>query len=529
MQTFKFDRPSTQLFSAQQNRLVYDQESLLPFIQRTFSEENLLRQINLKSEAFSPEDRDVLVNVLRRQHQRSTVSAQTLANIEKLQSENAFTITTGHQLSLFTGPLYFVVKILQVIKLVNYLNERNPDSQFVPVYWMASEDHDFEEIRSMELFGKKVRWESSQSGPVGRFALDEGFNQAISEIKAFFKEEHKEVLELIDSYKGKNLADASRNLVQQLFGSYGLVVVDGDDVELKRRFSAIMTKELSEEFSFAAVSLTNHELKKEGLIEQIHAREINLFYIENGLRSRIIKDNQNYSIPGKGEFTREELVQILKESPESFSPNVVLRPLYQEHVLPNLAYIGGGGEISYWLQLKRVFEAARVIYPLIQVRNSVLWVDSNTTAKIQKLDMSLENLFKSADLLKREYVEFNERGSLDFDELDEQTNALAELIDKLVGAVDPGLQKYSSAEITRLHNQIDSIKSKLIKTSKSKHETAMNSIDQVKEKLFPGGGLQERTVNFFQFCADGEVQRKLEQLYSALDPFEKDLVLIRDF
>ena len=528
MQTFKFHRAQTDLFSAQQVRISYDQESILPFIERTFSEGNLLKQTELKGETFSKESREILVEALRDQYMETCISERTDQNISSLLDENTFTITTGHQLSLFTGPLFFVVKILHVIKLCNDLSERNPDKKFVPVYWMATEDHDFEEIQSLNIFNKDVVWNSEQQGPVGRFELDEGFEVAKSEIKNFFRDEHEEVLQLIKSYNGANLAEATRNLVQELFDQYGLVIIDGDDRSLKQSFAPIVEKELRSSFSFDAVSVSTSKMEKEGLAPQINPREINLFYIEDGLRSRIIKDGHKYEIQGKGSFSIDELLEMLRESPESFSPNVVLRPLYQEVILPNIAYIGGSSEITYWLQLKGVFDHREVPYPLINIRNSVLWIDSTTSSKITKCDLKLEDVFKQIDLLKREYVEANEGEVLDFGTIDSAREQLRKAIDVLIAEVDPGLNKYARSECSKLEKQVEGIKSKLIRTSKKKHDDAMKAIDSVKDRLFPDNGLMERKVNFFQFAADGQVRSKIEKLYSALEPFENDLIVIRD-
>lgn len=527
MQTFKFNRSETLLFEAQHNNLVYNQESLLPFISRVSTKKNVYEQTNRKS--FSQESREVLYSELTRQYQGIELHAAVQTNIDLLRSPDTFTITTGHQLSLFTGPLYFVIKVLHVIKQCEEMKTSFPDKHFVPVYWMASEDHDFEEIKSIELFNKSISWESNQKGPVGRFAMDAEIEQAKEAFKSYFQNGDKEIHELIDSLEGKTYGHAFRKFVNRLFESYGLVMIDGDAKAFKESFKFIMKDELLNQFAMEKVKLTTAELIVNGGKVQVNPREINLFYIEDGLRERVTEiEKGTYHIEGKGSFSVVEIEKLLNEKPENFSPNVILRPVYQELILPNILYVGGGGELSYWLQLKRVFDHCEVPYPLIQVRNSILWIDANTSAKIAKFDLLLEDLFKDEHVIKKEYVEENEVEALDFQEFSKRQTEFIESLRDVILKTDPSLIQYSDAEIAKLNNQIESIRAKLVKVSKGKHEGAMNAIEQIKSKLFPGNGLQERKSNFFNFCMKGNVTERLSVLYSAIEPFEQDLIVMRE-
>jgi len=527
MQVFKFHRSSLSQVSKQHLNLVYRQEAYLPFINHTFSFENFDRQILEKEKNYQLESREILVEALLKQHEELSGFNELKAKIESLRDPDTFTITTGHQLSLFTGPLYFVVKILHVIKLCKQLKGKYPENNFVPVYWMASEDHDFEEIQKMQLFSKEFKWNSDQEGPVGRFNL-EGFDEVKAQVKEMFSNPDAEILELLDAYSGNNLTEATRNLNHELFKKYGLVIVDGDDRQLKKIFSPIIKKELLEEFSYQEVIATNDKLVNEGVKLQVKPREINLFYILDGVRKRIVKKENNFLVEGLATFSEDEILQELTDFPERFSPNVILRPLYQEFILPNLAYIGGSGEISYWLQLKQVFDAVDCTFPLIAVRNSVLWIDPVTAKKKAKIDLLLENIFKTKDQLKKDYVEKNSNGELDFRSVEKASEKLIDSLDELILNVDGSMQGFAKSEETRILKQIENIKSKLIKISKSKHSVAMNNIDQIMDKLFPNDNLQEREVNFFSFCPDGNYKKQLNKLYLALDPEEKDLLIIRE-
>lgn len=529
MQKFTLHRSKTKLFGQQQLDLVYNQGKFNDFINQEFSLKAIESQITEKGNTFSDESRKLLVTQLLEQNKNAVISDKTKENINALSDSNTFTITTGHQLSLFTGPLYFIVKIVHVIKMCEELKVAYPNNNFVPVYWMASEDHDFEEIQSANIFNQKFTWNSNQKGPVGKFDLDESFETVKNELLARYNNATSEELkEIISAYEGDNFTEASRNLVNALFSAYGLIIIDGDDVELKRSFSDFVKKELTEQFSSKAIEKTNALLEKEGVKLQVKSRDINLFYLDKGIRVRIVEENGQYLIEGVGSFSENEILQMLEEHPQQFSPNVILRPVYQELILPNLTYVGGGGEISYWLQLKSVFEAAGVLFPLIQVRNSFMWIDAGTSKKMNAQNLSIEDLFQSEDELKKNFISENEAEALDFKLLESKVKQLTEVLSETIITVEKGLEQYSNAEIAKLNKQIDGVKNKLMKASKAKHSGAMKKIEQIKSKLFPANGLQERHSNFFNFCMDGDVSSKIEAIYSVISPFEKDLIILEE-
>ncbi|MFT5859390.1 MAG: bacillithiol biosynthesis cysteine-adding enzyme BshC [Flavobacteriaceae bacterium] len=524
MQVDNIHRKDTGLFTEHQVKLSYDQESLTTYLHHPFSKEAIGEQLKLKSDSFSDEQRNRLADALIHQN-KEPIHAAVLTNIEALRSESTYTVTTGHQLTLLAGPLYFILKILQVIKLSEEVNQSSPDHHIVPVYWMASEDHDYEEIQSTNLFNKKLTNDYQQRGPVGKFELT-GFEDFKAEILAFFGEDkQEEIKNLLDAYSGDNLADATRGLVNSLFSEYGLVIIDGDDKSLKASFAPIIKAELLERQSEKLVIATSEQMKEEGLNVQVFPRPINLFYSVKGNRTRIEFDNGIFSA-GDKTWSESEILTAVDSSPENFSPNVVLRPVYQELILPNLAYIGGAGEISYWLQLKSTFEHYAIQYPLIQVRNSVVWIDRSLLKKLDKTDLTWVDVFKGKDELKKSYVQSHGEDTLDFSKLDALKNQLNDEIMERVTGVNPNLSQFANAEIARLEKQLEGLKAKLVKDSKGKHEQAMKDIDFIKDRLFPNGGLQERSANLLSFCADGQVKSRVHQLYDAIQPFGRDMLVL---
>ena len=527
MQKFTFKRHDTGLFTDQQLNLACKQERLLPFINRVFSKENFEQQIALKKQQFSEEKRAVLVTVLTQNYANITTTEKVKANIETLKESTTFTVTTGHQLSLFTGPIYFIYKILHVIRLAEDLALAYPENKFVPVFWMASEDHDFEEIQTIQLFNQQITWETSQKGPVGRFELTD-FEAVKNTVKAFFSSHSdNEIDALMDAYSGKNLAEATFSFVNALFQEYGLVIVDGDHPSLKQEFAATMRQELEHQFSYHAVQKTNEVLQKEGYKLQVNAREINLFYLQEQARERILHVEDGFYIEGKGTLSKEHLLEELTNYPDRFSPNVILRPLYQETILPNLCYVGGVGEMAYWLQLKGVFDAVNEVYPLIQVRSSLLFIDAITAKKMDKVSMNLSQLFEDVSIVKKGYLKEFASEEVDFTNIEQQLIKLkTTIVDKVVTA-DFNLEKYALAEILKLEKQVASIQEKVVKSVKQRHETALKTIEQVNEKLFPSNGMQERSMNLFQLCNTGKVAEIIDGFYKAIDPFDPDFVILR--
>lgn len=519
-------RLKTHLFSDLSNQLVYNQDRFLDFINTPYSKDAFQLQAQKKQKEFSIEKRNTLVESLEKQYSKIETSSKVKANISALKNEQTFTVTTGHQLSLFTGPLYFIYKILNTIKLANELNAANSDFKYVPVFWIASEDHDFEEVQSINVFNKNFKWDTTQKGAVGRFKL-ENFDELKEEFKLLFANHtESEVLKILDSYQGETYGEATFKLVNELFKDYGLVIIDGDAKSLKNSFKTVVKHELENQFSFNAVEHTNLKIDEKGFKRQLNAREINLFYLDHQLRNRIIKNGNLYTVENVGDFTFAEIIAILEESPEKFSPNVVLRPLFQEFVLPNICYLGGGGEIAYWLQLKGVFSASNIEYPLINVRNSLLIIDSNTSKKINKIGFYLDGIFDDINKLKKDFILKNTSGELDFSELSKLLLEFTNELKRKVIGVNEGLSNFAEAEITKMNNQFSSIQQKLIKTEKEKYENSLKQIDQIKEKLFPNDKPQERVSNFFSLCSDGNVYTHLAAIYDAIDPFEKDLILL---
>jgi bacillithiol biosynthesis cysteine-adding enzyme BshC len=456
-------------------------------------------------------DRELLADTLEDQYQiivqyariwdpEFTVPEPVQQNISDLRLTNTYTITTGHQLNIFAGPLYFIYKIVSAIKLAQQLKEKFPDKNFVPVYWMASEDHDFAEISYTTIGGKKVHWWLESSGATGRIH-PETMRQALNQYKGALGMEHHgpELAAIVETAYTRfdKLADATRYMVNALFGQYGLVIIDADNQRLKQQFAPIIERDIIEQNSFKNIISTNEELVKLGVHIQVNPREINFFYMKGNLRERLVFEDDHYKVLNTDiSFSEAELKLEIKKNPGKFSPNVVMRPLYQECILPNIAYIGGGAEVVYWLELKSNFEHYGVDFPILILRNSGLVVRKEAAAKIKRMELAAADLFKPTDALKNFWIKKHSKHTLN---LQQEWGELQSIFEKMKirsFKIDPTLAPATEAVQARLKKAIDNLEKKLVKAEKANYHTRLEQIEQIKEELFPKESLQERNENF---------------------------------
>jgi len=512
MQHKKIPLADTKAFSQFFLDYIRQKENLRPFYHRFPVPENFLDQIREKSQSFPVGHRKVLVSTLQKQYQHLTPAAAAANNISALADEKTFTVTTGHQLNIFTGPLYFIYKIVTVINACKKLKERYPEFHFVPAYWMASEDHDYDEIKYFHLYGKKYVWETHQSGAVGRFST-KGLEKLLKEIPgdtSIFTEAYT---------KNKTLADAVRHYVDALFGSEGIVVLDADDHNLKMLFKPAIEADIFGQATLKKVDETNKRLASLGYKTQVFCRDINFFYLDKNIRGRIEKRDDHYHIlETELKFTRTELQKITEQEPEKLSPNVILRPLYQEWILPNLAYVGGPAENIYWLQLKGVFDHFSVPFPMLMPRNFGVVVDHTLQRKLAKTGLPFSQFFEEKNYLFNHWVLKNSRNDLS---VGTERNTIREIYSQLkkrAESIDQTLGPFAGAEATRVMHGLEKIERKLLRAEKRLHSDKLRQIEAVKDALFPNGSLQERVDSFLNFYQqDKDFISKLIQVF---DPFD---------
>ncbi|OJJ16307.1 bacillithiol biosynthesis cysteine-adding enzyme BshC [marine bacterium AO1-C] len=508
MQLHQIDFADTKLFSQTFIDYITENDTLKEFYHQAPSIDNFAQQITLKK-SFPKATRTVLHQVLQAQYQ--AIDNAPKGQIDALLQENTFTVTTGHQLNLFTGPLYFVYKIAAAINTAKVLKEKYPDYNFVPVYWMATEDHDFEEINHFHLFGKTHTWETSQTGAVGRFSPDglQSVFEEINEAPEVFKKAYLE---------HQSLAEATRYLVHHLFPDTGLVVLDADHPALKKAYQEVIKAEVLNPVSLDLVSKTSEKLDNLHYKTQVTPREINFFYLEGGIRQRIVNKEGCFEVlETELKFSPQEMDKLIEEHPERFSPNVILRPLYQEFILPNLSYIGGPSELVYWLQLKGVFEHYQIPFPMLQPRNFVLFVNKPSVKKFNKLNLTVQDLFLDEATLRKNFVLANSENEIT---LEQETEGLNQLFERLVQKsleVDKSLEGFVKSEHQKALKSLGNIEKRLKKSEERKMETEVNQLIKLKEKLFPNGAPQERYENLLSFYINNPAF--ITQILEKLNPF----------
>jgi bacillithiol biosynthesis cysteine-adding enzyme BshC len=450
-------------------------------------------------------DRHTLVSVLREQYNNVTEAGAVTDNINSLLSEETFTVCTAHQPNLFTGPLYFIYKILHTIKLAEELKKKFAGHHFVPVYYMGAEDADFAELNHTWVEGKKIEWKKVQKGAVGRMKVDHTLVSLIDELggQLLGAPHGAEVIRLLRSsyQQGTTIQQATFELVHELYGAYGLVVLIPDHPRLKAIMKPVFADDLFNNTSSEIVQKTSEKLS-EHYTAQAYPREINLFYLKYDIRERIIRKDDVFTVHHTElRFTDEEIREELEKHPERFSPNVILRGLFQETLLPNLAFVGGGGEMAYWLQLKDLFAHYRIIFPILVLRNSFLVVDEKWKGKIDRLGLSLEEIFRPASEIMNTLVHNRTSRTLTLNGNFEMAEKLFEQISEKAGNIDPTLAVHVAALKTRSLKDLHELEKKMLRAEKRKFEDEERQVLRIRENLFPNDGLQERVENFSAFYA----------------------------
>ena len=457
---------------------------------------------------FSENTRHTLVKYFQKTYSLKA-SKKQLEYIKLLEKQNCFTITTAHQTNIFTGPLYVIYKILHTVKLANTLQNKFNNYNFVPVYFMGSEDADLDELGNITIQNKKLIWQTKQSGAVGRMLVDNDFLQLIDEIKGQVGTTNfgKELIEIFSTCytKEKTIQQATFELLNILFEDYGLLVLIPDDKDLKKEFIATITKEITTSFSHKIVEQTNIELSKH-YKTQADGRDINLFYLIDDKRERITKQGEDFYIENfQLKFTHAEMIVEIESYPERFSPNVILRPIFQETILPNVAFIGGGGELAYWMQLKNVFADANIDYPVLVLRNSFLLMNSKQELIVKNLDLTIEDFFKNEIEIINKYVLKHTEQTLHFGNEIALLKNTFEALKNHANKIDATLSEHIESIEVKTIKKIIQAEKKLVRAEKRKFNDQQLQIKKIKSQLFPNNHLQERVENFsFYFSKYGK-------------------------
>ncbi len=476
----------------------------------------------IETKFLSSNNRKILSEAFLEMYEGLEMNSSVKENIHLLRDSRTFTVTTGHQLNLFSGPLYFLIKIAQTISLAKDLKKKLPGYNFIPVYWMATEDHDLEEIDHFNLFRQKRQWVTNQKGATGRMNTV-GISELGKEIAQLF-ERNEEVKSLVENLSGiynsaNSLAEATRRMVHFLFPNDPLLILDADHHSLKSLFKGHLKQELLDNSVQKHLTKTNDLLSKEEYHHQLNPREINIFYIEENKRARIEKVGNSWStVDGEKRWSETELLDELDEFPERFSPNAALRPVYQEYILPNLVNVGGPGEVAYWLQLKAVFDEFKVDFPFLFMRNSHSFISLKQQSVLKEFGLEFNDLLKrKEDLIKQASGELLE---VSFDKESSKMNELFDEILRKTIEIDKGLEGRVHGMQKGWEKELNSLESKLEKSVRAKNDQKFKQLEKLSDAIYPSEGLNERSMNFLNLLNS----MSLEDFMSRIKQSDADFV-----
>lgn len=526
MKNYPLEYKDTGLFSKVLLDYIENNESLHPFYAIRPEIEKIIVQSEHRH--FDLSKRELLHSVLKSQNEYLDLSEKSLANLDLLKNENTFTVTTGHQLCLMGGPLYVFLKTISTINATEKLNEATDKYDYVPIFWLASEDHDLDEVDHINLFGRQLKWKAQKGKHVGSMRL-EGIAQFNNEIFDVLGNSEN-ALELTRIFKrfyhqGNTLAQATRSLLDHFFGKRGLLILDANDPQLKGSFTEIMKGELIEEKTSKLVKESIEEIGGNFKI-QANPSQVNLFYLAENERQKIVKLNGHFNF-GDERWEQHNILKALEDKPENFSPNVLMRPLYQEFILPNVAMVGGGGELAYWLELKKMFDYHMINFPALILRNSVLLLDSKSEKIKRDLGISFSDLFKDEEVLVKSFAISILQEDQHLSTEKEQLQHILKTIQDKATSVDKTLERSVEGELKKIINSLEKLEAKMLKAVKNKNEIEIAKIRKLKKALFPKNGLQERYESFIPFFLKYGYAF-IDSLSDILDPFSLNFSVLTE-
>lgn len=514
------------------SNLVYDyiaqKHNLTPFYQFSPTFEGVQKAI--QERAKFEIDRALLLDVLKSQYAQLEINERVRDNIISLSSTQTFTICTAHQPNLLTGYLYFFYKILHTIQAADTLNKQHSDKHFVPIFFIGSEDDDLDELGQFWYQNRKYQWDAhGQTGAVGRMKTKE-LENLLSILFNILGPPGVYCDTLIKTIKSAYLnqttiGKATQCLVNSLFGHYGLLIIDPDDYKLKASFTNIIKDELLNHNSFR-LATTQTRLLSDRYKAQAHPREINLFYLKDNIRERIERENDTWKVLNTSiSFNKAELLQEVDNHPDRFSPNVILRGVFQESILPNISFVGGGSELAYWLQLKPIFEYYNVFYPVLLLRQSVQIIPLEASVLMDKLHLRVVDIFNTPQAILQNYIT-QKKGNIW--SLEIEKNKILTIADSIIDKAtisDTTLAPAVKAAMTRINNEIKTLEKKLYRSEKRKESIASERIQSLKEIIYPNGKLQERIENFIPYYL-GFGFSIFDKIKNEIKPFDNKFLVL---
>lgn len=457
-------------------------------------------------------DRNTITGFLEVFNQSFGAGENTLNNIERLKSDESLVVVTGQQMTLYGGPLYTVYKTLTAISTAKQY-EKLLNRPVVPVFWLADEDHDAEEISRIGLFDNdelktcEVEFQNSEIRS-GELALD----SVIQQLKACIQDSlyetdfSKDLWQLLDKcyHPENNVSTSFGSLLLNLFDNHGLVLAGSNSEIVKNETADLLAQSVEKrEEIYNTLSAITQKLIDVGYHGQVHLSDSNLFYItEKNHRVKLQYAKGNWSIEESDlSWTTEELKDDIKKHPNRFSPNVFLRPVMQDRFLPVITYVGGPAEVAYYAQMKGMYEVFDQKMPQILPRFSATIIESSIDRIFEKLPFTLEEYHQRIEDLESQFISQSDTPDIEkiFDDWKSKAKDITDDKKKIIAEIDPTLESSAGKATAAYFTELDKLKGKIYRSLKQQEQTQLDRISRIQSNLFPGGNLQEREIAFIYF------------------------------
>ena len=497
---------------------LYDFEKLKGFYKYNFRDkEQFIAKFKQLSE--SPKEfRNELSTIINNQYKSFDPSSKTLKNISLLKNKETVAVVTGQQLGILGGPLYTFYKIITAIKLCSHLSERYDNYHFVPVFWLEGDDHDFEEVRSINVlndnnelikisYNDEATEEEQNRGSIGHLKLKESIGQFLKDYENQLRntEFKNPIMENLKSFytEEKTFKEPFKELLFWLFDQYGLVIFDPQDVKVKELLKPVFKKEIND-FRNHTEKLVNISASLEELYHaQVKIRPINLFYNYDEGRYVIEPIENEFRLKGKRKkFNLEELINLIEAEPEKFSPNVLLRPICQDFLFPTGFYISGPSEVAYFAQILPLYEFYDIDPAIIYPRSSVTILEKTLKSVLEKYGLSVKDIFTDPNKLKNQIINNVSDKNLEeiFKETKNQIDLAFDNLKEKLFELDKTMGDVTSKYRLKVLGYVDELKEKAAEAQKKRYEITLRQIDKASANLFPDMNLQERELSFFHYA-----------------------------
>ena len=479
-------------------------------------------------------DRNKVCDALEAMNGRWGAGETTLDNIRLLREADCIAVVSGQQAGLFTGPLYTIYKALSAVKLAGCLRQRN--TKAVPVFWIASEDHDFAEVAKAELIGRDCQLKSvdvstglhRDGQPVGHVKLDQSIDEVVDQLfellpNSEFAADMKALVKKAWQ-PGRGYADSFATMMTLLLGEYGLIFLDPLDPELKRLAAPLYSEAARRAPDIAtAIEQRSAELERDGYHAQVlaSANSFPLFlHDEEGGRHAVTRvENGKYKAKDlSGEYTAEELATMAQETPERFSPNVTLRAVVQDYLLPTIAYYGGAAEIAYFAQTAEVYRMLERPATPILPRSSLTMIERHTGRVLERYGLMLADFFEGLEPVIKRVVE--EHLGADtarlFSHAEQNVNHELDRLRQELETIDPTLASALDTGRKKINYQLDGLRTRFVRTQMNRDEAALRQLQRAFDQLYPHKDLQERHINVTSLLARHGTY-VIEWIYNAIN------------